>query len=224
MKFKTFFSIALTALLIAFVFVVDGYSFIELNGVGGGYGGGGGEAATLQSVGNETIEYYIMEGGGYYLEANTHIQALLKMVERQDIQGIYYFEMIVTADNARYCLQKAIESYEKLISLAEATPYNSTVQEKLRVFDYDTFAKTMGLSKEYIDMVRGYLQCGNITGALKKTHGDFLAMLDLVNKARISFYQFRLPQLSLFWQLNEKQAGSALFGSYTTRILYAIDR
>jgi len=223
MKFKNYISAILITYFLTVFFVVNSYSYIKHNGIENIYEEGV-FTSSIQSIRYESIEYYIMEGGGYYLEADTHIQALLKLVELKDIQGINYFEMIYRADSAWYYLTQAADNYEKLIGLAENTPYNQTAQEKLRIFDYDTFAANRHLNGEVFSVLKQYLQNGNITGILQHTYVNIKSLVDIINKIRVSLYQYRMPSLSLFWQLNENQAASSLLGSYTARVFTEISK
>jgi hypothetical protein len=220
MKHKHLFSILFLLPFLVIVFSWNGYSFIRGNGAGGGYGDEEeeGQSLSVQAAGDQAIEYYIMEGGGYYLEANASIQKLLNRVELQEIQGLFYPELQWLSGSALYWLQRAGESYERLIRIAEATPYNPAVLEKLRTFDYDGFKSRYDLNSDIFSLVRSYLQQGDITGLFRCSHRECLEMIDILKQIRDELNFYRLPDLALFWQLNEKQSTSSLLGSYVARI------
>lgn len=220
MTHKQLFKIFLFSVFLTMVFVGNGFSFIACNGAGGGYDGGtgGGQGLSIQASGNQIIEYYIMEGGGYYLEATSGIQSLLKRVEIQDIQGVCYPDLQRLSGNTLYWMQKAKESYEKLILTAEVTPYNQEVLEKLKAFDYDGLKVKYGLNGEVLAIVRGHLQEGDITGLFKRSYSDYMEMIDILKKIKSEVYLYRMPDLSLFLQLNEKQSETSLLGSYVVRV------
>jgi hypothetical protein len=217
-----------TVLLVTFtavIFVLNVYPFIKHNGAGGGYGGGGDDGSTgIQSIDYQSIEYYIQAAGTYYLEANSHLQTLLKLVEQQEIHGVNYFEMQFVVNRALYNMQMAKQTYEQLIRKAEATPYNENFLAQLREFDYDSFMQKNSLNPVLFDLVRQYLQNGDITGMFKRTYADVTVMIDLLVNIRDSVYQYGLPGISLFRQLNEKQALTSVFGSYTARVFSEIHR
>lgn len=222
MNLKNVISISLVVTFFIVISSLNGFAYIKLNGVGGGYGDDGAGTASTQASADGSIEYYVMTGGAYFLDANSHIQSLLAMVERQDFHGVNYADLLAAADNALLFLHKAADSYSRLIDLADHSPYNSLVLEKLRVFDYDAFAKQFGLSSDSVSPVRRFLHNGDITGMLKKAHNEYMVMIDLLTRIKTALYQFRLPDLSLCWQLNEAQAASSLFGSIVARIFAAI--
>ena len=215
-----------TVLLVTFtavIFVLNAHPFIKHNGAGGGYGDGGDDGSTgIQSVDYQSIEYYIQSGGTYYLEANSQVQTLLKLVEQQEIHGVNYFEMQLKVNRAFYYMQMAKQTYEQLIRKAETTPYNENFLAQLRDFDYDSFMQKNSLNPILFDLVRQYLQNGDITGMFKRTYADVTVMIDLLVNIRDSVYQYGLPGISLFRQLNERQALSSVFGSYAARVFSEI--
>ena len=225
MKHKHLIFLVLLVAFTAIIFTVNVYSYINFNGVGGGYGSGGqGESPSIQSVEYQSIEYYIQAAATYYLEANSHIQTLLKLVEQQDLQGIDYSAMQSEVKRALYDMQMAKDTYGQLIRKAEATPYNETVLVKLRDFDYESFMEKNGLNPVLFVLVRQYLQNGDITGMFKRTHADVTVMIDLLVKIRDIVSQYRLPGVSLFRQLNETQALSSVFGSYAAGVFDIINK
>ena len=215
-----------TGLLAAFtaiIFVGNVYPFINFNGAGGGYGSSGqGESPGIQAVEYQSIEYYIQAAGTYYLEGNSHIQTLLKLVEQQDLHGIDYSMLQSEIKRALVSMQMAKDTYGQLIRKAEATPYNETVLLQLRDFDYESFMEKNGLNPVLFNLARQYLQNGDITGMFKRTHADVTVMIDLLVKIRDIVSQYSLPYISLFRQLNETQALSSVFGSYVARVFSEI--
>jgi len=223
MKHKHQIFMVLMVIFTAILFVLNAYPFINHNGAGGGYEGSGeGGSPGIQAVENQSIEYYIMAAGTYYLESSTQVQILLKLVEQQDIQGINYTEMQSVVNRALDYMQMAKDTYEQLIHKAEATPYNEAFSAKLRDFDYKSFMGKNGLNPILFDLVRLYLQNGDITGMFKRTYADVTGMVELLIKIRETVSQNLMPDISLFRQLNEKQALSSIFGSYAARVFSEI--
>jgi hypothetical protein len=225
MKHRQSIFMVLLVTFTAVIFAVNAYPFIFANGAGGGYGGNGDEGSTgIQSVDYQSIEYYIQAAGTYYLEANSNIQTILKLVEQQEIRGVNYFEMQMVVNRALYYMQMAKQTYWKLILEAEATPYNETALAKLRDFDYESFMEKNSFNPVLFDLVRQYLQNGDITGMFKRTYADVSVMIDLLVNIRDTVSQYRLPSISLFRQLNERQALASVFGSYAARVFSEINR
>jgi hypothetical protein len=222
MKHKQQIFMVLMVTFTAFLFVLNVYPFIKLNGAGSGYGNGEGESPGIQSYEYQSIEYYIMAAGTYYLEANTRVQTLLKLVEQQEIQGIDYSEMQSVVNRALNYMQMARDTYAQLIRKAEAAPYNDVFLAKLKDFDYVSLEAKNSLNPILFDLVRLYLQNGDITGMFKRTYSDVTGMMELLVKIREVVSRYGLPDISLFRQLNEKQALSSVFGSYAARVFSEI--
>jgi hypothetical protein len=200
-----------------FAFNMSIHAYINCNGAGGGY-----EGSESPAVDNNPIEALIVEGGCFYLEANSYIQILLRTIEGQDREAVDFEELRLTAENAFEKMDLAVKTYENLVRLAESTPYNQIVISKLVNFDYDLFMQQQALNPAAWKEVEEYLKNGDITGVFKRVLSSFsnIASLAALMKSEIS--QHRLPPMPLCWQLNEKSAGASLFGSYVARVFDAI--
>ncbi|NIM12759.1 MAG: hypothetical protein GTO45_11695 [Candidatus Aminicenantes bacterium] len=201
-----------------------GFTRIKSNGAGGGYGGGGGESTDGTGQNNMTIENYIVEGAGHFLRAKKDIQKLLEIVELQDIQGIGFDNMNRVVDNALVNINHAIETYDSLIETAEATPYNESVLNKLRYFDYFGYMMENVLNWIVFNKVEAYLRNGNITGVFKHSRSMFLEVRQLLNNIKEEVSMQRLPEISVFRKLNETCDEISLFGSYVARVFYTLHR
>jgi hypothetical protein len=196
---------------------LSGFARINNNGAGDGY-------TTPDGTFSKTIsiEAYITAGAGFYLSANTDIQALLDMVEMQDSQGLDFNQLARLVDSAAAHMKNAEDTYRKLIEIAEVTPYSEDVQAALKKFDYNGFMLANGLNAATFGNVEKYLESGDITGTLKKTYSDFKIISGLLNLIRGEIFATRLPGLEIFWRLNETCAEASLFGSYITRVFFAL--
>jgi len=220
MNRKHLFLMVLTGICTLIIIGMNAYPFICCNGAGGGYEGGGG----LSIIGDsDTIEDYIVKGAGYFLKADSDIQILLSMVELQDLNGIDYREMQTVVNIALENMNNARQTYEALIQKAGITPYNQSVIAILKNFDYETFRKENGLNSVIFYKVRSFLQMGDITGVFKYTHSRYLEIIELLVIIKQSVSSYRLPELAIFWRLNENTAYISFFGSYVARVFYEID-
>lgn len=204
------------------LFQMNAYSFINFNGAGNGY-----ENPLKGTVlMNNTIENYIAESAGYYLNAGSNIHTLLYMVEMQDVRtgGLDFAAVNKAVDNAVVYMNRTRETFEKLIREAEKTPYNETVQVRLKAFDYDSFAETNYLNKTIFAAAKNFLKIGDITGTFKKAHSEFTGILKLLQTIKVDTKQGHLPGVDIFWQLNEKFSTESLFGSYVARIFTEINK
>ncbi|MCX6579804.1 MAG: hypothetical protein NT166_06430 [Candidatus Aminicenantes bacterium] len=197
---------------------VNAYSYIKSNGAGRGYEGSG---DSVESI-NVSIEPLIIQGAGYYFAASSNIATLLKLVELRDVQGLDFNVLNNEIDNAIGNMKNAIQTYENLVKEAEVTPYNETVQTKLKNFKYEAYMISNGLNKDVFDEVKNFLSIGDITGSLKKTHKDFKIIFELLLTIKSESSLTRVADLSIFWRLKEKCSESDLFGGYVSRIFSAI--
>jgi hypothetical protein len=171
---------------------------------------------------NISMEILVTEGAGYFFQVHAKVQTLLNMVELQDIKSIDYIKLNQLVNSALINIINARLSFEELIKVAESTPYNLEVIEKLNCFDYENFLNEYRLNPSIFGIVRDYLVKGDITGIYKYTYGNFKEIEQLLLNIQSSILENRLPELEIFWRLNERCAESSLFGSYIARVFKSI--
>ena len=110
----------LIKMCITFLFVISlnssAFARILANGSGDGYPPPGGSYRAV------SIETYVEEGAGYFLNGNSNIQKFLELYELQNKNGINYEEWQTVLSNAMNNISSAVQTYEQLIKTAEATP------------------------------------------------------------------------------------------------------
>lgn len=217
---KRFISKVLVGILILVGFTICGFPFICHNGAEGVYGSGSstGSSTGGGEINSISIEDYIVEGGGYYLKANSAIQTLLQMVEWQDFQGMDYNELQHVLDKAISNMYGAIFAYQILILKAEGTPYNEDVLKKLAEFDYQSFMEENRLNPYIFGEVEGYLKNGDITGIFRRTYFKFIDIVSRLYLIDAAISHNSLPGINVFRELNETAADVSIFGSYTARV------
>ena len=204
---------------IVIIFSMNMFSYILLNGSGNGYTSGNDDTGIISTL---SIETYVIQGGGYFLEANSCIQSILNRVEMQDFNGFYFSELEQLVYRAYFNIIFARMTYEQLIQLAESTPYNRGFISQLKGFDYQSFLENNGLNAVVFNKVREYLEKGDITGSFKHTYSNLCALEDLLTVIKNGTAVNRAPELSLLWKLNETCAETSMFGSYAARVFHAI--
>jgi len=193
------------------------FSYISCNGSGSGYeGSNGGEGFTYTT----TIENMIIEAAGYYLQGNSDIQAILKMVELQDLKETDYPGLQRLVNSALENIANARLTYEKLVNKAEATPYNPVALEQLKSFDYKTFMSANRLNEPVFKKVAGFLSAGDITGAFKYILSAVRDIEELLITVKT---EMDFARLEPYWQLNERCAETTLFGSFIARVFRQIN-
>ena len=195
------------------------FSYILQNGSGKGYESGDGDSAAISSLSIETL---VIQGAGYFLEANSSIQTLLNRVEWQDFNGLSAGELEQLSQRAFTNIILAGMTYEQLSRVAESTPYNREFIAKLQAFDYHSYMTEMGLNAVVFNRLKVYLEKGDITGTFKHAHANMAVIKDLLTEIKTVIADNRLPGLSLLWKLNETCAETLLFGSYAARVFHVI--
>ena len=220
-KYKKMFTVLPVLLIGMFIILLQMniYSYINNNGSGRAYEGGGGENAAIKSI---SIEAYITQGAAYFLEANSDIQTLLKLVELQDIQGVDMEQLTLVLDSAAANMKNAVGTYEQLIREAEITPYNQAVQAALKSFNYDWFMLENQLNQTLFQQVKSFLKRGDVTGVLKQTHSGFTGILEMLHSLKQEISSGTLPDAPVFRRLNEACAEVSLFGSYAADVFSVI--
>ena len=210
----------LFGIFILMMFCLRSFSYILLNGSGEGYIND--EDGEKIGIVNVSMEANVIQGAGYFMEANSYIQSILNRVELQDITGIDFNELYRLVDRALENIKVSRMTYGELIQLAEVTPYNREFIVKLKAFDYRSFMTGMDLNSVVFNQVRGYLERGDITGTFKHTYSKLAAIEDLLKEIKNEISYERIPGLSLLWKLNETCAETSLFGSHAARIFHSI--
>ena len=210
---------ALIGVFILMIFSVNVFSYILQNGSGQGYTSGDEETGIISTL---SIESYVIQGAGYFLQAHSCIQSILNRVEMQDFNGFYYSEIDQLVYRAYFNVILARLTYEQLVQLAESTPYNREFISRLKGFDYQYFMENNGLNAVVFNKVREYLEKGDITGSFKHTYYNLCALEELLTSIKNGISINRAPELSLLWKLNETCAETSLFGSYAARIFHNI--
>jgi hypothetical protein len=196
----------------------NGFSLIYHNGSGSGYGYPG-ESGGISNP----VEALIIEGAGYYFQANTYIQLLLNRVELQDIDGVDNAELVQLVNNALDSTNLARSTSQRLIKTARFSPYNRPVIERLKHFAYDTFMMDNGLNPVTFKELASYLSRGDITGTFRRSYRGICMIHRLLTSIKMSLSVNRPPGMQIYWQLNEFCAGTTLFGSYAARVFNEIN-
>jgi hypothetical protein len=100
--------------------------------------------------------------------------------------------------------------------LAEQTPYNEKVIERLMDFDYTGFMAKHGLNSIIFKDVQTFLSNGNITGMYKHIHSKFNSIISILYSLRAETSE-QIISINYIWILNELSHNTLIFGQYTAR-------
>ena len=198
----------------------NSFSLIYDNGAGSGYGG---EGEKTSGYSGSTIEGYIIEGAGYFLNGYSDVLLLLNKIEVSGTTGLDFIELNKLLDNAISNIKDSKNTYENLIKVAEITPYSEPVISKLINFDYVSFMMKNGLNSEIFQAVEKNLRNGNITGIFRQNYSDmeYLEGLLLIVKEKVSMNE--IPVINKLWKLNQKYASALLYGQYVAQVFHVIN-
>lgn len=202
----TIFTLLFTAPIYAFVYAnhsCEAFNACDTEGYRGMAGG---------------IGYLITEGAGYFLKSYADMLLCLNKIEVSELSGPDYPGLQAVVDSALENMKKASGTYAQLISAAKDTPYNNTVIEKLRRFDYKDFQEKNRLNRSILSRIEKPLRKGDVTAVyvlLKADMDDVAEQLALL-KAGVDAYTF--PQITPLWRLNQKYCESMLTGQYVAEV------
>jgi hypothetical protein len=169
-----------------------------------------------------TINNFVIEGGGHFLNAYSDILMLLNKIELSDLQGIDYKELQKIVDNAVSSMNNARASYSSLYQLASSTPYNPVVIQTLKNFDYKGFQQENGLNGIiYADMVY-YLNRGDVRGFYARLLSDIENILQKINTIKLTIVLETIPEIHALWKLNQVCSATMLLGQFAAEIFYNI--
>lgn len=170
-----------------------------------------------------SIRELIIRSAGYFLQGQSHINALSEMIELSDIEKVSFYNLQATVNNAFNNIYYAWWWYQELQSSAAYTAYNPEVIEKLTTFDYDEFQKKHNLNEGIYQEVKTFLITGDIRGAYFHISSNICNIYYLLEVAQTAIYKGIIPDNSTMWDLNEACAENHLFGQYMARIFAEIN-
>ena len=216
---------AVVFIMVIFLMNTEAFPVVLLNGGAGGYEDpGGGESNFGSTKENYTIESYIEEGGGYFLNAFSNIIIISNRIEMSNINGIDYEELKNIVDRAIENVINAKVVYSLLINKARYTPYDNEFISKLRSFNYQDLMTEYSLNSEIFKEVEGYLKNRDITGTFIRIYNSFIKIEGLLLSIKYEVSLNRMPTIAKIWEVNEDASKTLIFGQYIARFFYALQK
>lgn len=184
--------------------------------------GTGGDSNIYISSGDSLMGMYIVEGAGYVLDAHSGVMAFINRFETAELTGADYTEMGEILNRVIDNLEKARDIYLMINFLAENTPYNEAVIERLKTFDYDGFRERNGLYSVVFERVKGFLVLGDVRGVFAGVLTDIDGLLDRLYALKESTDAAKFPVVQGIWQLNQSFSENLFFGQYFSQVLYEV--
>ncbi len=168
------------------------------------------------------IRQYIVEGAGYYLNSYSSVLMLLNKVELSEMHGLNYPEAQELLNAAIDRLENAGTAYFSLKNLAAVTPYDQTLIEALRNFDYQGFQKEKGLDPFIFKKVKWVLRRGNIRGVYNRLYHDVCVILAQLYGVKESLDNNQFPEISRLWRINQNFSTSISYGQGVAEVFCKI--
>jgi hypothetical protein len=209
--------IVLTVILVCVLFTTPVHGFFSFNGTCEAFncGEGGEEAASSTAP---TIKQFIIVGAAHFLRSHSEFLALLQRIELSDLNGVDFKELQKKIDSAVESMEAAKKSYKDLRNLADATPYDPYVIEKLVTLDYASFQQEAGLNSVIFARVEKLLVTGDVRGTYNEFYNDVIAVLELLDRVKSSIHSSSFPNIQDLRRINQMYFEMLMFGQYTTEV------
>lgn len=206
----------MTGLLLIIALGINAFPRWLANGSGKGFDDTGEGFAAV------SLEVYVVEGAGYFLDSYANALLFMKHLESMDKNAVNDTEAVSMLNNALRSMEKANAVFKQLKFLADVTPYKPAVTDALCKFDYEAFQAAYGIDDNIFDRVRDYLGKGDIRavyGDIVTDTGTIAALLKQV-KEQVDAGIF--PSTWDVWKLDRAYSDSQRFGQYAARVFDAL--
>ena len=174
-----------------------------------------------RGTGTPTIGWLIAEGGGYFLESNSHMLLFLSKFEFSEITGPDFKALQESLDAAIDSMEKAQKTYFQLKDVAALTPYNPEVTLQLIEFDYARFQEENELVPVIFEKVKKYLITGDVRGVYSEFYSGTGQILETLTTLKKDIDAGVLPKLSSLWRINQKFSEVKLFAQYVAEVFFS---
>ena len=155
-----------------------------------------------------TLGSLIVSGAWAYLDSYSCFLDYLKNYETggsdQKDSLVKAYEKITAADAV----------YKKLIEEAAGFTYNDTAVDRLKQFDYDSYARTFDPGPRVFTQVRVLLEKGDVRGVFQEISRRIRAIADNLEPQVMN----GIPGTGDLWRLSQAYAETLLFGQYAAEI------
>ena len=186
----------------------------------------------FQSVSNDSdsnlssnatdLNTLVIQGASSLIKSRANFLLLLNKLELSNLNGLNFDDLKNDLNHSIQDLENAYEFYYRLKAVADSTPYNQSIIESLKIFDYSGFQKEKELAPNSFDLVTMYLSSGDIRGIYSYYFHEIGSLLSNLYQLRwlLSFNTF--PELENVWRINQKYMNALLLGQYTAEVFYNI--
>ena len=200
--------------LVLMMFSVSGYGRIVSNYSPPAF------AVLTSSVNN--INSYVVQGGGAFLKSHSNVSNFLNLIEISEIYNADYTELQSLIDSAIQNMVQAEFYYTQLNLVAQVTPYNPAVIDKLKSFNYKQFQIAHDLNPDIFWEVRRFLKNGDVRGIYEKMLMDAKRIKGTLELLHTDLSANIMPQNAILWKTNQEFFTCLMFDQYTAMVFYEI--
>jgi len=215
--FAYFLVIALLGLLPLPVFSLFISNISEIS-----FGGG----STTNTVINEELGSLIIQGAQQFLDGYKNTLALMQTTENPEAAKSAAAEIDTALSRSLTAVKSAVTTYETLIECAKSAPYNPTVIDQLKKFDYAGFLKSNEgyINPVVFETVTAYLSTGDIRGLYARLKSGMEGIACLLEKISMVMNSGQPTPVEDIWKLNQAFSQTLLLGQYTSQVFNTINR
>lgn len=191
---------------------------IKANSTESGFGGPDGEKS------GTSLGFLIVQGAGYSLTAQSETLKFMNRIEMSDISGVDFDELRVIITAAMDKMKMAKGVYWILTVMADHTPYNPEVIDKLAAFDYQGFQTRHGLNGTIFAEVTNFLKNGDIRGLYARMLADAAALSGRLHDIKTMVDAWQFPEIYDLWRLNQEFLESLLLGQYAAEVFFELNK
>lgn len=179
--------------------------------------------SSIDSVNSsDSIPAMIVSGAGYFMESYVEAMTFLQRIEVSDPGALDFNELKVLLDTAVDKMTLSKVTYQKLKEKAEVTPYNPSIIERLKDFDYNALQQEKGLIKSINDETAAYLKTGDVRGIYAGSLESAEIILKKLEQLKTQIDAQQFPNVSDCWRLNQSYSHSLLIGQYVAEVFTEI--
>lgn len=176
----------------------------------------------LKTASSSSMNTNIIEGAGYMLAGYSDYLLFLNKIELSELKGIDYTELKILIDRAISNIEQATDMYRNLYNIALTTPYNSSMIDKLKTFDFVSFEKEKRLTSSVFKKVAIYLAIGDVNGMYNRLILECENILSRMKSIKEAIDTETFPEISDLWRLNQNFSELSLFGQFNAEVFNRI--
>jgi hypothetical protein len=164
----------------------------------------------------------IVNGAGAFLQSVGHYQRFLEKVELSGMDGSNPGELLGLIADALAAMERANDTYYRLVQVSYSLDYDPAVIGKLRSFDYARYRAVNQLNPSVFREVELRLKNGDVRGCYRTFYAYTMDILTRLNGMKSLLESGAVPAIPSCWRLNQRYLEAELFGQYMAEVFIAL--